>query len=640
MSDEPAVSATPPTSGRRQQRHGLFSTVLRTPRGGIAIAFLALMVLACACAPLVAPLDPLAQHLTDVRSGPSGTYLFGTDSLGRDLLSRLLYGGRLSLLGVFEAVVVYMLVAVPAGLAAGYFGGVVDRVIMRIAELFMSVPVIIILLAVLSIFGHSLTAAMIALGVLSAAGLTRIVRGSALAAREELYVVAAELMGLSRMHVIARHVLSRCRGVIIVQTSLFAALALSVQTGLSYLGLGPQPPAPTWGGMVGDAASMFGRDPWMLVPPGVVIALTVLAFGVLGDVVRDVTADHQPGVETRTRRAAPERRAGTEVQPSSALLSVQHLTVGADGTTLLDDICFEVPHGQTVGLVGESGSGKSMTAHAILELLPSNCGLDGGHVLFDGVDLVDLDEAGFRKVRGRQISLVSQNPMSSLDPSFRIGSLVGEVVKAVEGLRGSAVRNRVIELLEQVGIPDALAVSRRFPHQISGGMAQRVAIAMALAGRPRLLIADEPTTALDVTVQAEILDLLRDLQAENGMAILLVSHNWGVIADMCSSVVVMYAGQVVECSPAGEVFSLPAHPYTDALLRSSPEKAEAGQRITSIPGVVPPPGAWPAGCHFAPRCAFARPECQSDGIPLIPVGGHRASRCVRTEVLFETEVSR
>ncbi|MGI5231149.1 dipeptide/oligopeptide/nickel ABC transporter permease/ATP-binding protein [Actinoallomurus sp. CA-142502] len=624
---------------------GLVRSVLRSPRGAIVVAFLVVLILACALASLIAPYDPLAQHLSAVRSGPSGGYWLGTDSLGRDLLSRLLHGGRSSLLGVLEAVVTLLIVALPTGLLAGYLGGTFDRIAMRVAEVVMSVPVVIILLAVLSIFNHSMTSAMIAFGVLGSSGLMRVIRGAALTAREELYVTAAELMGLSRLQVVVRHVLPRCRGAIIIQASLFAAVTLGVQTGLTFLSLGPPPPAATWGGMVADAASVFNQDAWMLVPPGATIALTVLAFGLLGDVVRDVSAEKYAAAPAsrRKRRTGTPETAGRPEPATDMLLSVRDLSVATDGErplTLLDAVGFDIAAGETVGLVGESGSGKTMTARAVIGLLPGNCQITSGRVVFDGSPVQDLDQRAFRKLRGRRIAMISQEPMAALDPSFRIGSLVAEVVRAVDGIKGKAAHARAIELLRMVEIPDPEAVARRFPHQISGGMAQRVAIAMAIAGRPELLIADEPTTALDVTVQAEILDLLRSLQQQNNMAILLVTHDWGVVADVCTKVVVMYAGQVVETAPAGEVFDRPAHPYTRALLLSSPENTHVGERIQAIPGSVPTPQRWPAGCRFASRCDLAQPGCTEGAIPVKDISEGRLSRCLRVDTLLGGEARR
>ncbi|MFD2415146.1 dipeptide/oligopeptide/nickel ABC transporter permease/ATP-binding protein [Amycolatopsis pigmentata] len=641
------MTTVPSSVPQQSAGTSLIRSVLTSPRGAIVVTFLLLLVLVCALAPVIAPFDPLEQHLSAVRSGPSGSYWLGTDSLGRDLLSRLLHGGRGSLSGVLEAVLALLVVALPAGLLAGYLGGTFDRIMMRVAEVVMSVPVIIILLAVLSIFDHSMTSAMIAFGVLGSSGLMRVIRGAALTAREQLYVTAAELMGLSRLQVVARHVLPRCRGVIIVQASLFAAVTLGVQTGLTFLSLGPPPPAPTWGGMVADAASVFNQDAWMLVPPGVTIALTVLAFGVLGDVVRDANAEKHaaaPRPRRRRRKGAPAAPgAGEPVPEDGALLSVRDLSVTTDdeqALTLLDGVGFAIGPGETVGLVGESGSGKTMTARAVMGLLPRNCRISSGAVVFDGKPIQGLDQRAFRELRGRRIAMIAQEPMAALDPSFRIGSLVAEVVRAVDGLRGKAAQARVIELLRLVEIPEPEEAARRFPHQISGGMAQRVAIAMALAGRPELLIADEPTTALDVTVQAEILDLLRSLQQENHMAILLVTHDWGVVADVCAKVVVMYAGQVVETARAADVFETPAHPYTRALLLSSPEHAVAGERIQAIPGTVPSPRHWPTGCRFASRCEFARPACTEGVIPVERISEGRVSRCVRVNVLLGQEARR
>jgi peptide/nickel transport system permease protein len=432
--------------------------------------------------------------------------------------------------------------------------------------------------------------------------------------------------------------------VIIVQTALFAAIALGVQTGLTFLSLGPPPPAPTWGGMVADAESAFNQDPWMLAPAGVTIALTVLAFGILGDVVRDVTAEqHAASPSARRRRRASTSAPAEPVRASDAVLSVQNLSVAVDGDrplTLIDAASFDVQPGEAVGLVGESGSGKTMTARAIMGLLPRNCRVSAGHVVFDGRPIEGLDQRQFRELRGRRIAMIAQEPMVALDPSFRIGSLVAEVVRAVDGLNRRAARARVIELLRLVDIPDPEDVARRYPHQISGGMAQRVAIAMAIAGRPDLLIADEPTTALDVTVQAEILDLLRSLQQDFGMAILLVTHNWGVVADLCSRVVVMYAGQVVETAGIEDVFRAPAHPYTRALLRSSPEHTPVGEPIRAVPGAVPAPQDWPAGCHFAGRCELAVDACSQAPVADVEVLPGRRSRCIRTELLIGQEASR
>jgi peptide/nickel transport system permease protein len=609
---------------------------------------LAIVVVACALAPWIAPHDPLAQDLHAIGQGPSGAHLLGTDVLGRDILSRLLFGGSYSLGGVLVAVVVLLVVAVPIGLLAGYAGGRVDRIISRVIDVAMSVPVIIILLAVLTIFNRNMTAAMTVFGLLGSSGLIRVVRGNVMSVREELYIDAARVIGLGPTQIAVRHVLPRTAGAIIVHVSIFAAISLGVQTGLSYLGLGVPPPAPTWGGMVGDAATVIQTVPWLLVPSGGVIALTVLAFGLLGDVVRDATSERAKtataGKSKRKAAAEPASPTATIEPPkSSALLSVRDLTVafGPDDRpiTVVENVSFDILPGECVGLVGESGSGKTVTALSLLGLLKRGGRITGGSVLLEGRDISPLPEREKRRFRGTEIALISQEPMVALDPSFTIGDQLAEVVRSHARMKNkkvsrAAARKRAVELITAVNIPDPEAVAKRYPHQISGGQAQRVAIAAAIAGDPKLLIADEPTTALDVTVQAEILDLLRSLQAKNGMAVLLVTHDWGVVADLCDRALVMYAGQIVETADIDRVFQLPLHPYTKALLEASPHLAVEGEPLPAIPGSVPRPTDWPKGCHFAARCSFATDACRAAPIPLLEMAEDRTSRCIHTDLLM------
>jgi peptide/nickel transport system permease protein len=319
------------------------------------------------------------------------------------------------------------------------------------------------------------------------------------------------------------------------------------------------------------------------------------------------------------------------------LLEVEGLSVAFPGRdspqVVVDGVDLGLRAGETLALVGESGSGKTITALAIMGLLPPGGSILAGHVRYMGREMVGLGEPELARIRGTQIALISQEPTTALDPSFTVGSLIREPLRRHQSLDRATAGRRALELLELVGIPRAPKVARSYPHELSGGMAQRVAIAIALAGRPRLLIADEPTTALDVTVQAEILDLLRDLQAQTGVALLLVTHDWGVVADVATRVAVMYAGQIVEQAPAGPVFGKPLHPYSSALLKSTPRNARPGEALPTIPGSVPLPSEWPMGCRFQNRCPYATEACTAGPVPLMaPVPG-RLSRCVRTEVL-------
>jgi peptide/nickel transport system permease protein len=298
--------------------------------------------------------------------------------------------------------------------------------------------------------------------------------------------------------------------------------------------------------------------------------------------------------------------------------------------TVVERVSLDVRGGECLGVVGESGSGKSMTALAILGLLPSGGRIARGSVRFDGVELGSLGGRARQRLRGSQIGFVSPEPMQALDPGVTVGSELREIIRRHRSIsRGEAARETV-RLLEQVRLPNAAAVARMYPHELSGGMAQRVCIALALAGRPRLLLADEPTTALDVTIQAEILDLLTTLRDETGMGMLLVTHDWGVVAEACDRAVVMYAGQVVEWGTVDDIFRQPLHPYTEALFGAHPHNTSAG-RLRTIPGRVPPPAEWVGACRFAARCPYASADCLEAMVPARRLGDGHVTRCLHPE---------
>jgi oligopeptide/dipeptide ABC transporter ATP-binding protein len=316
---------------------------------------------------------------------------------------------------------------------------------------------------------------------------------------------------------------------------------------------------------------------------------------------------------------------------SSPLLAVRDLRTGFrddEGETVaVDGVSFTIGPGETLGLVGESGCGKSVTSLSILRLVPEPPGRihPGSSVRLRGEELLEATPARMREVRGGEIAMVFQEPMTSLNPVFRVGDQIGESVRRHTDLRGKAVGERVVALLDRVGIADPAARADAYPHQLSGGMRQRAMIAMALAGDPALLIADEPTTALDVTIQARILDLLADLRRERRLALLLITHDLGVVAQVADRVAVMYAGRIVEEAAAADLFARPAHPYTRGLMRSIPDPDRPGTRLEPIPGAVPRPGAWPTGCRFHPRCPHAMPRCRADEPPLLDAPASRAA---------------
>jgi peptide/nickel transport system permease protein len=400
----------------------------------------------------------------------------------------------------------------------------------------------------------------------------------------------------------------------------------------------------------------------MVVPAGVTIALTITAFGLIGDAARDWNAARTTDIALPTQGSKADSRARSQlrvevsvdvrrsagriaVAPAStaAVLSVQDLTVSATGRAgtvpVLDGVSFFVDPGEALGIVGESGCGKTMAALSVVGLLPPGVQIAGGSISLLGEHIGDADERRLRQLRGSTVSMVFQEPVSSLDPCFTVGAQLVEVVRRHSDHSRVDARREAIRLLELVEIPAPERVAAQYPHQLSGGMAQRVAIAAALAGSPKLLIADEPTTALDVTVQSEILALLRTLRERADVALIIVSHDWGVIADSCDRAVVMYAGQTVEEAPISSLFAEPRHPYTRALMLSNPHYAhEPRTLLPSISGSVPAVGAWPPGCRFAPRCQFATEACVDGLIDEKLVEADHLVRCIHADDLGKLEL--
>lgn len=639
-----AVATTAPRGWETGSNTHVLHRLLRRPISAACLTYLVLLILVGVLAPILLPdvADARTGDLYAAAQGPSPSHLLGTDMLGRDVVERLLVGTRVTLIGVAQATIVVVALGVPLGVVAGFMGGLTDRVIGWISDLVFSMPNIVIVLVVLAVFPQSMTAAMVTFGVITAPNLLRVVRAATLPLRSQLYIDATQVAGLSRWYVVTRHVLPRVSGPAIVQVSLIAATALLVQSGLAFLRLVVEAPAPSWGGMIADGMGVLQQQPWLIWPPGIIMATTILALGLLGDSLRDAHAEpwsaavRKPGRERSVELALPTSDAPA-ADAGVALLAVRNLSVSIPTKSvpvrIVQDLSFDVGAGECVGLVGESGCGKSITSLAILGLLPAGGYVESGRILLRGQDLTTMSERQLQSIRGSKIALVSQEPMIGLNPAFRVGWQLAELVRRHQNVSRTSARAQAISLLEMVNLPDPHDVVRRFPHELSGGMAQRVAIARALAGEPDLLIADEPTTALDVTVQAEILHLLRDLQEQRELGLLLVTHDWGVIADICDRAVVMYAGEVVESADIASLFSRPMHPYTDALLKSDPHASVGGRRLPTVPGSVLAPGQWPSGCHFEPRCGLTDPTCAEAPVPLIELSSVRSTRCIRHDAM-------
>lgn len=651
----PAAAPPPATAGAPRPRSAFGSrlqVLLRRPTVLIALGWLVLVVATSLLASLISPHNPLTQDLNHTLSGPTSTNWLGTDELGRDQLSRLLHGGGSLLLAALIPVAVSYLLGVPSGLLVGYVGGKLDAVADFIVNVLFAIPALVIVLAVAVVSNNDLVIMTVVFGVIISGGIFRLVRASTQAARDLLYVDAARVSGVPRRTILMRHILPNVLGPLIVQGFLLYSGAFLFLTSLSFLGIGFDPQKPSWGQMVFDASGHLIDDPWMMVPIGVVLIATIAALNYLGSsLLTTLPTAKRARLLTPPRRpqlppdaAAPssgeEPSAVAAADPKTPLvvedLVVSFRTSEGDWQPVVDGVSFTVEAGQTLCLVGESGCGKTMTALATLGLLPQG-GAAAGSVRLRGRDLLSLPEKEMARVRGSQIALVSQEPMVALDPCFSIRSQLGEAVKLHGGGSRAAVKARVHELLRLVGIPNAEVVAKSFPHQLSGGMAQRVCIALALAGEPGVLVADEPTTALDPTIQAEILDLLRSLQESLGLAIVLVTHDLGLVADIGDVAAVMYAGQVVEVAPVEQLLAAPRHPYSQGLLDAMPEHAVRGEPLRTVPGVVPLPQNWPKHCRFAERCPFATDACRKGPIPLASLGDGRSSRCIRIDELAATQ---
>ena len=578
MSNETAI---PSGHARPIVRRSLLGRLVRNPLALASSIYILLILVAALAAPFVSPFEPNTTNLSAVLMPPDAVNIMGTDSAGRDILSRILWGSQTTLLSAVLVVVTSILVGVPAGLFAGYYGGRFDGIASWTSNMLQSLPSIIILLAVASAFGTSIFIAMVVLGILIAPGFFRLTRTAVMGVRNELYVDAARVSGLSDLRIIIRHILTVVRAPIIIQSAIISGLAISIQSGLEFLGLGDSSMI-SWGVMLQDGFRNIYMSPNVVLWPSVFISLTIAAFALLGNSLRDALEDTQKVKETKQKSKV---QAGTEtvVNPKLAdtagkLISVQNLSVGypqPDGSLnrVVEGVSLSVDKGEVLGIVGESGSGKTQTAFSILGLLPDNAQIPSGHIVFDGTELVSasggkISQKRMTELRGKRIAYIPQEPMSNLDPNFRVGyQLVRPMVKVL-GISKKEAKKRVLNLLDTVGIANPERVFKAYPHEVSGGMAQRILIAGAISCEPDLLIADEPTTALDVTIQAEVLDLLRDLQKRLGMGMVLVTHNFGVVADLADKIVVMQYGKIVESGDVRTILRSPQHPYTQVLLSS------------------------------------------------------------------------
>ncbi|MFC0534241.1 ATP-binding cassette domain-containing protein [Phytohabitans kaempferiae] len=554
---------------------------------GAAMALLLAVVAVCVAAPWIAPADPTAVDYLQASLPPSLEHPFGTDAFGRDVLTRVLYGGRVSLATAAVAVTVIVTVGAAVGAVCGYVGGPLDLAVTRLLDVLLAFPRLVLAIALAALLGGGVAGVVLAVSLVSWPGYARLVRGYALQIRDEGYVQAARCAGTPWWRIVRTHVAGAITGPVLVLAVVDVGEVILAIAGLSFLGLGVRPPAPEWGAMLNEARPYIEDAPWMFLAPGLAIFLVVLAVNYLGDAVRDALEPRLPRLPQRPvwtppwrrgeRHAARRQRATAIKRHARAastsvdtveLARLDGVHVSAGNTPILAGVTLRLSAGQTVGLVGQSGSGKSTLAATLLGLLRPPLRVDSGTVTVLGHDTAGWDGDDWRQVRGRHVGLVSQDPLNALNPVLTVGTQVAEAVRAHHRVSRAEARARARAALELVRLPPRCLDA--YPHQLSGGMRQRVAIATAVVNRPSLLVCDEPTTALDVSTQARILDELARLREELGIGLLFISHDLRLVSQVAERVVVLHQGAVAEDADARTLFTAPTHPYTRRLLAALP----------------------------------------------------------------------
>ncbi|MFC8176745.1 dipeptide/oligopeptide/nickel ABC transporter permease/ATP-binding protein [Streptomyces sp. NPDC057325] len=598
----------------------------------VAVGILLLVTAAAVLAPLIAA-DPLTTG-SPMRA-PGAEHWFGTDRVGRDVFSRVVHGARYSLLIGLGATALAVVGGALLGALAATSRKLGDESVMRTLDVVMSFPPIALAAVLVAVFGASVPVIVGTIAFVYVPSLARVVRANVLAQYGEDYVAAEKVIGARRGYIVLKHVAVNCAAPVMVFATVLVAEAIIFEASLSFIGAGVQDPNPSWGNVLSYGRQiLLSGGWWATFFPGLVLLITVLALNILSEGLTDASATpgagraESGGTSSESAHQAREPQPKEEADAALARLAevvrsapVTVRPVAADATELLvvkdlairfpdrygavnvvDGISFTVREGETLGLVGESGCGKSITSLAIMGLLARNAEVSGT-VTYRGRDLLTMGRKERQALAGPEIAMVYQDAMSSLNPSV----LVGRQLRQLTSRGGTSTP---AELLELVGL-DPRRTLRSYPHELSGGQRQRVLIAMALSRSPKLLIADEPTTALDVTVQAQVVELLIRLRDELGFAMVLVSHDLALVGDLSHRVAVMYAGQLAEVGDTRSVLVAPSHHYSRGLLGSVVSLEAGAERLHQIHGVVPAPEQFGAGCRFASRCEAATASCRT-----------------------------
>jgi peptide/nickel transport system permease protein len=613
-------------------------SVLRTPLGLTATAFTTAVLVLAVVAPVLWADDATAIDTGNILAGPSADHWAGTDNLGRDILFRTLVATRLSVKLALVATAIAVVVGLLLGTASFLLGRRSGRLVNAGINIAVAFPGLLLALFFAVVFGVGATGAVLAIGLAGAPAFGRLTQTlvASVAARD--FVAAARVAGVGRVRILVRHVLPNISEPLAVNATIGAGGALLSFAGLSFLGLGVQQPDYDWGRLLYDGISSIYVNPAAALAPGIAVILAGLAFNLFGEsvakglgvgVVGGIPAlPPVPATLDTYEPAAEAARART----TDVVLDVRDLEVTFPGPRgpirPVRGLTFSVRRGEAVGVVGESGSGKSLTALAVSRLVSDPGRVDAARLDLLGTDLRAADTKAQRRLLGTSLAMVFQDPMTSFNPTRRMGGQLAEVARHHQGLDRRSALARAIDRLHAVRIAEPERRAHQYPHEFSGGMRQRAMIGMGLMGTPALIVADEPTTALDVTVQQQVLDLLAAIRAADDVALLLISHDITVVGEVCDRVLVMYAGKIVEDLPAADLATTARHPYTRALIAAVPDMdTDLDQPLAVIPGRPVDPADVPPGCAYAARCPLATARCRTEEPPLETDAAGRRVAC-------------
>ncbi|MQB52398.1 dipeptide/oligopeptide/nickel ABC transporter permease/ATP-binding protein [Rahnella sp. RcJ3] len=587
-----------------RHRQPLWALLLANRLATLGLILLVLVAGAALAAPLLPLPDPDATDLLNRLLRPfSPGHWLGTDPLGRDMLSRLLWGTRVSLAMGVCATLLAALFGTLIGLVAGYAGGKTDSLLMRLIDMLMAFPYILLALVIVTVLGPGLLNALYAISVVNIPFFARNIRGLTVGLRQRDFIQAARLSGKNHLQILLTEVLPNMMPVVVVTMSTTVGWMILETAGLSFLGLGTQPPNADLGSMLGQGRAQMFSAPHVSIVPGLTIFILVMSFNLLGDGVRDLLDPRlKSGILLRGKAVTTVNRASvpSAIQGKNALLEVVDLQVnfrsGKQSVAAVKGVSFYVAKGECLGLIGESGSGKSVTALSVMGLVSSPPGeITAGAIYVGGEEMLSRTQSQLQQCRGARVAYIFQDPLTTLHPQFSIGAQIIEAIQAHQPLSNRLAKEKALTLLHSVGIDEAAARFDAFPHQLSGGQRQRVGIAVALANDPEIIIADEPTTALDVTVQARILELLQQLRRERGLTLLFITHDFSVIAQICDRVAVMRNGEIVESGETRSVLRDPQHDYTRRLIASVPKLGQGRDFLKQVGELYanskPQPGA-------------------------------------------------